>query len=260
VDFSYVHTSLKGGSLTLTLDRPKANAFDFQMIDELQGALRYAAAEESVRCVILTGSGGFFSTGQDLSVLADRLGEISIGDHLPGTYNQIVLQMRGLEKPILGAINGVAAGAGLGIALATDLRIAAEEAQFVFGFSRIGLAADTGVSLLLPRLVGLARATEMALTNRPLNAEEALDLGLVNRVVPAGQLANAAQELGEAFAKGPTRAFGLTKRAFNQAVLGGLEGALEREAELQDIAGSTEDHVEGVKAFLEKRDPDFRGR
>jgi 2-(1,2-epoxy-1,2-dihydrophenyl)acetyl-CoA isomerase len=165
-----------------------------------------------------------------------------------------------LEKPIVGAINGAAAGAGLGVALATDVRIAAASARFVFGFTGIGLTADSGTSLMLPLLIGLARAAEMAFTNSPLSADQALACGLVNRVVPDGELAAAAGAFAESLAAGPTRALGLTKRAFYHAHLASLPAALEYEAHLQDIAGRTQDHHEGVRAFLAKRAPAYTGR
>jgi 2-(1,2-epoxy-1,2-dihydrophenyl)acetyl-CoA isomerase len=168
--------------------------------------------------------------------------------------------MRRLEKPIVGAINGPAVGAGLGIALATDVRIAAESASFIYGFTGIGLSADSGTSLALPLLAGLARAAELAFTNRTVTATEALEMGLVNKVVPDAELMDQARELAASLASGPTRAIGLSKRALNHSVLGSLEATLEYEAQLQEIAGRTEDHAEGLAAFLEKRQPKFQGK
>jgi 2-(1,2-epoxy-1,2-dihydrophenyl)acetyl-CoA isomerase len=254
-----LHAEQRGGVLTLTLDRPKANAFDLALVDALIDAFQRAEGDARVRCVVLTGAGRVFSAGQDVSALAQGDGYVSFRYHLERTYNRLILRMRSLEKPLVGAINGAAAGAGLGVALATDVRIAAASARFVFGFTGIGLTADSGTSLMLPLLVGLARANEMAFTNSPLSAEQALDYGLVNRVVPDDELASAAAELAVALAAGPTRALGLTKRAFYHAMLSSLPGMLEYEAHLQEIAGRTEDHHEGVKAFLEKRTPSYRG-
>ncbi len=259
-DYETLLTEQADGVLTVTLNRPKANAFNTQMVDELLAAVRGASREASVRCLILTGSGRIFSAGQDISAFADAERDLSFREHLERTYNRLVVGMRELEKPIVGAINGPVAGAALGVALATDIRIAAESARFVFGFTGIGLAADSGTSLTLPLLVGLGRATEMAFTNEPLSAEDALKYGLVTQVVPDDALQEAARELAGSLAAGPTRALGLTKRAFNRAILGSLKAALEYEADLQQIAGQTEDHQEGITAFGEKRPPEFRGR
>lgn len=248
-----------GGVLTLTLARRKANAFDETLILELADALRRAGKDDVVRCVILTGAGHVFSAGQDISILAGEE-RILVREGLERTYNRLVRQMRALEKPILGAINGPAAGAGLGVALATDIRIAARSARFVFGFGGIGLTADSGISLTLPVLIGLGRASEMAYTNEPLSAEQALDYGLVNRVVDDADLPGEARAMAERIAAGAPRAHALTKRAFQRAVLGGLDAALDYEVYLQEAAAKTEDHREGVRAFLEKRPPLFRGR
>jgi 2-(1,2-epoxy-1,2-dihydrophenyl)acetyl-CoA isomerase len=171
----------------------------------------------------------------------------------------MVVRVRRLEKPVVGAINGAAAGAGLGLALATDIRLAARSARFVFGFTGIGLTTDSATSLMLPLLIGLGRATEMAFTNQALSAEQALACGLVNRVVDDADLATEAAELAERLAAGPTRALGLTKRAFNHALLPHLEEVLDYEAHLQETAGRTADHREGLAAFLGKREPAFRG-
>ncbi|MFP3853527.1 MAG: enoyl-CoA hydratase/isomerase family protein [Anaerolineales bacterium] len=245
--------------LRITLNRPKANAFNHSMIDELNAALKDAGRDPQIRCLVLTGSGKMFSAGQDVTAFSERAGQVSFREHLQGTYNPLIKRMRGLEKPILGVINGPAAGAALGIALACDLRIASEEAKFVFGFTGIGLTADSGTSLTLPLLIGLARASHMAFTNEPLTAAQALEYGLVNKVVPAEALAEEAEKLAAKLAKGPTKAIGLTKRAFNHSQLGALESVLDYEAHLQEIAGQTRDHQEGLDAFLEKRPPEFSG-
>jgi 2-(1,2-epoxy-1,2-dihydrophenyl)acetyl-CoA isomerase len=246
-----------GSVRTLTLDRPKANAFDLPLVDALLDALRKAESDPDVRCLVLTGAGKVFSAGQDVTAFGE--GPVSFRKHLDRTYNRLILRMRTLEKPIVGAINGAAAGAGLGVALATDVRIAAAGARFVFGFTGIGLTADSGTSLMLPLLMGLARASEMAFLNAPVSAEQALAYGLVNRVVPEAELSVAAAELAATLASGPTRALGLTKRAFYHAALSSLPDVLDYEAHLQEIAGRTEDHREGVKAFLEKRTAAYRG-
>jgi 2-(1,2-epoxy-1,2-dihydrophenyl)acetyl-CoA isomerase len=248
-----------GGVLTLTLNRPKANAFDQDLVDALLDALRRAEAEASVRSVVLTGAGSVFSAGQDVTALGAVDGQVSFRRHLERTYNRLILRVRRLEKPVVGAINGAAAGAGLGLALAADIRLAARSARFVFGFTGIGLTTDSATSLMLPLLIGLARASEVAFTNAPISAEQALSYGLVNRVVDDTDLAAEAAKVAAQLAAGPTRALGLTKRAFNHALLPHLEDVLDYEAHLQEAAGRTADHREGVKAFLEKREPVFRG-
>ena len=259
-EYETLLTEKDGAVLTISLHRPKANAFSLQMLTELKKAFRGAASDNAVRCVVLTGSGKIFSAGQDVSVLAEGIGTIPLREHLENTYNRIVKQMRGLEKPILGAINGPVAGAAMGIALATDLRIAAESARFVFGFTGIGLTADSGLSLTLPSLIGLGRAMEMAFTEQPLSAHQALEYGLVNRIVPDETFAEETAAWAVSLAEGPTRAMALSKRAFNRAMLSNINETLTYEAYLQQVACRTEDHAEGVAAFLEKRPPKFVGR
>jgi len=256
---AFLLSEQNGGVLTLTLNRPKANAFDQGLVDALLDALRRAEAEASVRSIILTGAGSVFSAGQDVTALGAVDGQVSFRRHLERTYNRLILRVRRLEKPVVGAINGAAAGAGLGLALAADIRLAARSARFVFGFTGIGLTTDSATSLMLPLLIGLARASEVAFTNAPVSAEQALSYGLVNRVVDDADLAAEAAKLAAQLAAGPTRALGLTKRAFNHALLPHLEDVLDYEAHLQEAAGRTADHREGVKAFLEKREPVFRG-
>ena len=254
-----VRSARAGGVLTLTLDRPPVNAFDLPMTEALLAALEQAAADPGLRCLVLTGAGRAFSAGQDVEVMY-RVGRtVSYGEHLEQTYNRIVRLLRNLEAPVLAAVNGPAAGAGLGIALAADLRLAAESARFAFGFTTVGLTADSGVALLLPALVGLGRALEMALCERPLGAAQALQHGLVLDVLPDADLAQAAAALAERLAQGPTRALALTKRLLNRAALPELEAVLQSEVALQEQASLTEDHREGLEAFLARRPPRFRG-
>lgn len=252
-----------GGVLTLTFNRPSVlNAFNDQMTDTLLAALKAAERDASVRCIVLTGAGRGFSSGQDLGAFLERErspAPVSIRDHLRQGYNVLVTQLRTIEKPVIGAINGVAAGVGLSIALACDLRVAADDAILTLGFSKIGLIPDGGASFMLPLLVGLGRAAELAFTSDRVSAQEAHRLGLVNRVAPATNLLPVTQELAAQLANLPTRAIGLTKRAFNHALLPELAGWLDYEAHLQEIAGRTHDHREGVLAFTEKRKPAFRG-
>jgi len=259
-ELQFLQVDSTDGVLTAAFNRPKANAFNGPMIEEWLAVLKDAERDDSVRCLLLTGAGRFFSAGQDVTAFDRTDGQVSFRQHLRRTYNRVILRMRKLEKPIVGAINGPAVGAGLGIALATDLRIAAESANFIYGFTGIGLSADSGTSLALPLLAGLARAAELAFTNRAVTAREALEMGLVNRVVPDAELKDQAHELAASLASGPTRAIGLSKRALNHSVLGALEAALEYEAQLQEIAGRSADHAEGLAAFLEKRQPKFRGK
>jgi 2-(1,2-epoxy-1,2-dihydrophenyl)acetyl-CoA isomerase len=249
-----------GGVLEIQLNRPEANAFNFEMVDALLDACSYARRESNIRCVLLTGSGSFFSAGQDLRVVEEIGLPVPFQHHLARTYNRIVLSITELAKPVLGAINGAAAGAGLGIALATDVRWAAQSAKLYFGFTGIGLTADSGVSLTLPLHVGMARAAEMAFSNRAVDADEALSWGLVSRVLPDGELLDEMRVFAAQLAEGPTRALGLTKKAFREAALRSLPEVLHYEAYLQEVAGRTEDHAEGLKAFLEKRKPEYKGR
>lgn len=250
---SVLLSDLQDGILTLTFNRPeRANAFNLEMIAALQDALRQAERDESIRCIILTGSGRAFGAGQDLEEIKAAAGT-SIREHLQRTYNPLVLQIRRLEKPVLAAIHGACAGASLGIALACDLRLAAAGTRFVVGFNGIGLVPDSGVSLFLPLLIGLGRATWFTWSNEPFSAEQALEWGIVQKVVPAEELQEAAQEVARQLAAGPQKAFALTKRAFNRAILPQLEAILDYEAHLQEIAARDPEHLQRVRAFLERR-------
>ena len=248
-------TSLQAATLTISLNRPeRANAFNFEMIAELQATLEKAAEDSQIRSVVLTGTGNSFSAGHDVSdMLAAQGKDVSYREHLQNTYNPLILQLRQLEKPVIAAVNGPVAGAGLGVALACDMRIAAETATFTVGFSGIGLVPDSAVSLLLPALIGLGRATEFTFTNQPITAAQALEWGMVNQIVSENALKEVAGKLATSLAAGPTGAYGLTKRLFNKSMLPNLEEVLEFEGELQEIASKGEEHRKGVKAFLEKR-------
>ena len=224
--------------------------------ETLRNWVRQAERDERVRCVLLSAAGDVFSAGQDMLEIKDAEGT-SFRGHLQRTYNPLILQIRRLPKPVLAAVNGAVSGAALGIVLACDLRVAADSARFTVGFSGIGLAPDSAVSLLLPAVVGLGRASEYTFTNTPVDAQQALALGLVNRVVPAGDLDELAQSMASALAHGPIHTMGLAKRAFNNAILANLEQVLDYEAYMQDIAALGEEHNEGVQAFLGKRLPVF---
>jgi 2-(1,2-epoxy-1,2-dihydrophenyl)acetyl-CoA isomerase len=217
-----------------------------------------AAGDRSVRVVVLTGEGRAFCAGQDLR---ERLepGAAPLDVELRERYNPLILAMWRLDKPIIGAINGVAAGAGASLAFACDMRIASDRASFILAFGRVGLIPDSGATWFLPRLVGLARATELALTTDSLSATEAERIGLVSRVVPAEALAGEARALATRLAAAAPRALALTKQALRHSLETGLEPALEHEAELQGQAGATKDHAEGLRAFVDKRPPRFRG-
>jgi 2-(1,2-epoxy-1,2-dihydrophenyl)acetyl-CoA isomerase len=247
------------GVATITLDRPDAlNALTIPLKHELLAALDRAASDVEVRAIVLTGAGRAFCAGQDLR---ERLepGAPPLEVEVRERYNPIILAMRRLEKPIVGAINGVAAGAGASLAFACDLRLAAEGAAFVLAFGRIGLIPDSGATWLLPRLIGAARASELALLGQTLSAADAERIGLVTNVVPGDALISEAQSLAARLAAMAPRALALTKRALESAWTATLDEQLELEAELQGIAGATADHAEGIAAFVEKRAPRFRG-
>ncbi len=248
----WVQTEFNDGIFTITLDHPKVNALTLEMGKNLQAAFKAVAQQRGARVVLLRGAGDTFSGGQDINEIIGSE-ETSYRKHMLETYNPLVLQIRQLGLPVVAEICGTVAGAALGLALACDLRIASESARFVVGFLGIGLAPDSAISLLLPALIGLGRASEFAFTNASVDAREALALGLVNRVVPAAELENQTADLAATLARGPIHAMGLTKRAFNKAVLPHLEEVLDYEAHIQDIAGRGEEHKEGVRAFLEKR-------
>ena len=244
----------KDGVLALTLNRPKANAFDSPMVAQLQGFFRDAKRDDAVRCVLLKANGKLFSAGQDVTEFGGDK-HISFRAHLQKNYNPLILQMRQLEKPILAAIQGATAGAALGIVLACDLRIGTPDARFVVGFGGIGLAPDSAVSLMLPKIIGLGRAAQAAFFNEPINAEQALNWGLLNAVVPSAELEKTAWEWAAKLAKGPVYAMGISKRDFNKATIPNLEEVLDYEAHNQDVAANGPDHKEGLSAFLEKREP-----
>jgi 2-(1,2-epoxy-1,2-dihydrophenyl)acetyl-CoA isomerase len=243
----------------LTLDRPAAlNSLTVSLKEELLGTFRRLGRDRAVRAIVLTGAGRAFCAGQDLR---ERLepDAMPLETELRERYNPLILAMRTIEKPIIGAINGVAAGAGASMAFACDLRIASESASFVLAFDRVGLVPDSGATWFLPRLVGLAKATEIALVGEAVSATDAERLGLVARVVPGESLMAESLALATRLAAAAPRALALTKRALNRSWDATLEASLDYEAYLQGIAGSTNDHREGLAAFVEKRPPSFRG-
>jgi 2-(1,2-epoxy-1,2-dihydrophenyl)acetyl-CoA isomerase len=252
-----VEVTRDGAVQTITLNRPDVlNAFNRALHKALRAALKEASDPE-VRAVVLTGAGRGFSAGQDLKEFGETP---DISDALRGSYHPNVLAIRALEKPVIAAVNGVCAGAGLSLACVCDFRIAADNASFVPGFIGIGLVPDAGGTYFLNRLLGASRAFEWMSSNRKLSAAEAQAWGLVSEVVAADALAARAAEVAATYAALPTRGIGMTKRLFDHAANATLEEQLELEAQLQAAATQTEDFQEGVAAFLEKRQPDFQGR
>ncbi len=253
-----VETSRDGAVLTITLNRPeKLNAFTGEVHKALSAALKEARGDD-VRAVVITGAGRAFCVGQDLTEFRDAAGDIA--ERLRATYHPNVLAIRALEKPVIAAVNGVAAGAGMSFACACDLRLAADSASFVPAFIRIGLVPDSGGTFFVTRLLGYARAFEWLCSGRTLSADEAHAWGLVNEVVGADDLAGRAAALAAQLAALPTQAIGMTKRLLDRAGRATLDEQLEWEAQLQAAATKSEDFAEGVQAFLEKRDPTFKGR
>jgi 2-(1,2-epoxy-1,2-dihydrophenyl)acetyl-CoA isomerase len=246
------------GVATITLNRPDSlNALNGAMRRELLTALKAAGRDESVRAIVLTGEGRGFCSGADLRGGA---AERAFRRVLTDEYNPLIVAIRELSKPVIAAVNGVAAGAGVSLALACDLVYAAEEARFIQAFVRIGLVPDSGSTRTLVRALGRHRAAALVFSGEPLGAAEAQAVGLVNAVVPADQLASTVLAAATSLAAAPTRAIGLAKRAINHAEDALLSESLAMEAALQELAGRTEDHAEGIAAFGEKREPRFLGR
>jgi 2-(1,2-epoxy-1,2-dihydrophenyl)acetyl-CoA isomerase len=260
--YSTLLYSVNDGICTITLNRPEVyNALNEQMKQDLNDALKSAEKDPNARCIVLRGAGEkAFCSGQDLKDYTAGGARRSLKQSLEKSYNPMIRRMRSMEKPIIGMINGVAAGAGLSIALACDLRVMADTAKLIEVFVRIGLVPDSGSHWFLPHLVGMARAFEYAALGDDIPASEALRVGLVNRVVPTAEIEKTTMELAARLAAAPTRAIGLIKRTFNKALASDLDSLLDYEAYIQEIASLTEDHQEGVRAFLEKRPAHFKGR
>jgi 2-(1,2-epoxy-1,2-dihydrophenyl)acetyl-CoA isomerase len=248
------------GVLTITMNRPEVyNAVNEQMKKELNDAFREAERNPGVRCIVLRGAGDkAFCSGQDLKEHGGS--KRSLRESLEKSYNPLIRKMRSIEKPVIGMLNGVAAGAGCSIALACDMRIMSATAKLIEVFVRIALVPDSGSHWFLPRLVGMARAFEYAATGRDIPADEAERVGLVNRVVPQAELEGVTMETARSLAAAPTRTIGLIKRTLNKGLSSDLETLLEYEAMIQQIASETADHREGLAAFLEKRKAGFTGR
>lgn len=250
---------VREGVAVITLNRPdRLNAFDKKAALALQSRLDEAAAATEVRAVLLTGTGKGFSAGQDLAEVADPSGP-SMAQILSEHYNPIVRRIRSIEKPVVAAVNGVAAGAGANIALCCDVVLASEEAVFIQAFSKIGLIPDSGGTWFLPRLIGWQRASALMMTGDRVTAKEAESMGMVYKVLPAAGFMEAALDLAKNLALMPTRSFAFTKQALNESFRNTLDEQLDLEDRLQQRAASTSDYREGVEAFLAKRKPDFKG-
>jgi len=258
-DFKAILYQVDNGIATITLNRPDVfNAFDDTQSYELQDALKLAKRDKEVRVIVLTGAGKAFCSGQDLKAIANAENR-SLRDSLDKRYNPIIKAMRSMPKPIIGRINGVAAGAGCSLALACDFVVASEYASFIEVFINVGLVLDSGSSYFLPRLVGSARAFEMSTMGSKVKAEQALEWGIINRVAKADELDSVVDEVAQYYANAPTKAVALMKQMLNKSFHSDLGEMLEYEACCQEIAGNSADYKEGVSAFNEKRKPKFTG-
>ncbi|MBK8554018.1 MAG: enoyl-CoA hydratase/isomerase family protein [Ignavibacteria bacterium] len=250
----------KDSVLTITLNRPDVyNAFNVEMLTELHDAFKKAGEDENVRCVILTGAGKAFCSGQDLKDFNEK--KLTFKEALEQRYNPLIKSIVSLPKPVICAINGVAAGAGLSLALACDYRIAVENAALIEVFINVGLVPDSGSGFFLPRIIGYAKAFEMCATGGKLTAIEAKEYGLVNKLVSSNKLLmKSAMITAKSFAAKPTKAIGMIKDLLNKSFQSGLDEILELEGNYQQQAGNSEDFKEGIASFLEKRKSVFKGK
>lgn len=257
--YNTILTEQKENILIISLNRPDVyNAFNSDMLSELHDAFKRAGEDESIRCVILTGTGKAFCSGQDLKDFNDK--KLTFKDALEQRYNPLIKSIAYLPKPVICAVNGVAAGAGISLALACDYRIAAESATLTEVFINVGLVPDSGSSFFLPRIVGYAKAFEMCATGDKVTAAEAKEAGLVNKVVSGKLLMKSAEAVAKNFAARPTKAIGMIKDLLNRSFESSLDEILKLEGDHQETAGNTEDFKEGIASFLEKRKPVYKGK
>lgn len=262
MSYTFISFTIENSVAKLVLNRPDVlNSFNRQMAVELQDALDVCAKDKNIRTVYLTGKGRAFCAGQDLAEVLPKAGDPAkdLGEAVKNSYNPIVRKIRHLEKPVVCAVNGTAAGAGANIAFACDITFAARSASFIQSFSKIGLIPDSAGTYILPRIVGLQRATAMMFLGEKISAEQALQYGMIYKVCDDNALDEEVMTNAKALAKMPTKGFGLTKRGLNKAFSNNLDAHLDFEEQLQREAGYTYDYNEGVSAFMEKRKPVFRG-
>lgn len=256
--FETITYEIKDGVAWLTLNRPdKLNAFVAQMNREIKDAVKSASQDDNVRCIVMTGEGRAFCSGQDLAEVTE---EMDHGQVLRDHYGPMIMQIRQCEKPIIAAINGVAAGAGFSLALACDFRLISERASLINAFIHVGLIPDSGNIYYLSQLIGVAKATELAILGEKVTAEQAVELGLASRAITEENWTSEVTAFATRLASMPTKAIGLIKRSLKDAGKLSFEEFLENEAQGQRIAGLSEDHREGVTAFMQKRKPEFTGR